>query len=105
MVVRGRSDVFVDTGGFIALVHKSDREHERAVQWYNNTKQTTIFYTTNGEALQRKACGFLLKFQREAREKAKDYTARPRLQRSRRTRRCAYNRLQPRLHCCAPQRG
>lgn len=46
-MVRGRSEVFIDTGGFIALVHKSDREHERAVQWYNNTKQTAIFYTTN----------------------------------------------------------
>ncbi|MGB9661905.1 MAG: type II toxin-antitoxin system VapC family toxin [Moorellaceae bacterium] len=47
MVARGRSRVFIDSGGFIALIYSDDEEHIRAVRYYNSIKASSTFYTTN----------------------------------------------------------
>ncbi|MEW6426000.1 MAG: PIN domain-containing protein [Bacillota bacterium] len=44
---QGRSKVFIDSGGFIALVYKDDHEHKKAVQYYASIKDVALFYTTN----------------------------------------------------------
>lgn len=44
---QGRCKVFVDSGGFIALAYKDDKEHFKAVQYYALIKDTYLFYTTN----------------------------------------------------------
>jgi hypothetical protein len=47
MVDQGRSKVFIDSGGFIALTYKDDSEHFTAVRFYTSVKDVVLFYTTN----------------------------------------------------------
>lgn len=44
---QGRSKIFIDSGGFIALTYKDDQEHKKAVQYYTSIKDRATFYTTN----------------------------------------------------------
>lgn len=46
-MARNPSKIFVDSGGFIALVYKSDLQHRKATQFYERVKQKAVFYTTN----------------------------------------------------------
>jgi predicted nucleic acid-binding protein len=43
----GPSKLFIDTGGFIAILHKSDPNHQKMVKYYNKAKESVTFYTTN----------------------------------------------------------
>jgi len=47
MADQGRFKIFIDSGGFIALTHKDDIEHLKAVQYYKSVKNAALFYTTN----------------------------------------------------------
>jgi len=46
-VGKGRSKIFIDSGGFIALTYKDDREHSKAVWYYTTVKDIALFNTTN----------------------------------------------------------
>ncbi|MEW6770995.1 MAG: PIN domain-containing protein [Bacillota bacterium] len=46
-MARNLSKICVDSGGFIALVYKSDLQHKKATQFYERVKQKAVFYTTN----------------------------------------------------------
>ncbi|MEW6174021.1 MAG: hypothetical protein AB1510_13345, partial [Bacillota bacterium] len=46
-MARNPSKIFVDSGGFTALVYKSDLQHKKATQFYESVKQRAVFYTTN----------------------------------------------------------
>jgi predicted nucleic acid-binding protein len=43
----GPSKLFIDAGGFIALLHKGDQDHNKIVEYYNKAKEAVTFYTTN----------------------------------------------------------
>ena len=43
---QGRSKVFIDSGGFIALTYKDDSEHSKAVWYYASVKNITSFCAT-----------------------------------------------------------
>jgi len=47
MVDPNRSKIFIDTGGFIALIHKRDPRHEIAIYYYTTTIEKSRFFTTN----------------------------------------------------------
>jgi len=44
---RSHFKVFIDTGGFIALIHKKDPRHEIAIYYYSSAIEKSHLFTTN----------------------------------------------------------
>ena len=47
MAVPNPAKIFIDTGGFIALIYKQDPKHEIAVYYYSMVVETYRLFTTN----------------------------------------------------------